>query len=665
VAELVDAVAAALALDDPFRRDAELRRIASAAFADAWEGDERDSAEHAARFSGDLSRAWQHTTDESSAVRIADMITIAARNAAALAAMEPGMELEWITRRDDLVRELHVPMDGQRQRAGQPFLVGGFPLLYPGQPVGPPEVWINCRCSLSPAAAAEAVPSVAAAQEATMTLRSQGEEIDFVFEINPDFAESVSPTHTHTFNPSSHAHTFSTASAEPVALVAVSDKPWSQFTAADYTIEQWRRACLLKMPGGDPDSKSTFKLPVREPNGTLNRNGVHAAAAALAGARGGVDAPAGAKEAARRKLRGLYRQLGEEAPESLAADLTGGSDALVAVDTHDAPGWVTNPRETQRLRNYWTKGAGAAKIAWGAPGDFDRCRKQLAKYVAGPYLAGTCANLHYVALGYWPGQGPHASGEPPTDMAPEEEAVTTAFIAAATETEEVLPPLEWFSDPGFGGPQPLTIDDDGHIYGHAATFGVCHMGYPDQCVEAPRSERGYSHFRTGAIRTTGGVVSVGQITMDTGHPPLHLSANDAIRHYDDTGTVVADVAAGEDAHGIWLNGMMRPGVGKDKWRALQAASISGDWRPLGGKAEFVAALAVNVPGFPIPRPELLVASAGTAMVAVGVVNADGTVDAIAAAVVRRLDEQARRRQRIDRLTTTVNALRIERMGIEV
>jgi len=98
--------------------------------------------------------------------------------------------------------------------------------------------------------------------------------------------------------------------------MAVSNKPWSQFSQADYTPEQWRRACLIHM---DPesDNKADHKLPVREPDGTLNRNGVHAAAAVLAGARGGVDASPEQKRAAARKLIRLYAEIGEEPPESL------------------------------------------------------------------------------------------------------------------------------------------------------------------------------------------------------------------------------------------------------------------------------------------------------------------------------------------------------------
>ena len=32
-------------------------------------------------------------------------------------------------------------------------------------------------------------------------------------------------------------------------------------------------------------------------------------------------------------------------------------------------------KATEKLRQYWERGAGAAKIRWGEPGDFGRCVK--------------------------------------------------------------------------------------------------------------------------------------------------------------------------------------------------------------------------------------------------------------------------------------------------
>lgn len=57
---------------------------------------------------------------------------------------------------------------------------------------------------------------------------------------------------------------------------------------------------------------------------------------------------------------------------------------------------------TERLMAYWSHGAGAAKIAWGQPGDFARCELELGKYVGPTVVKGLCANLHHRALGIWP-----------------------------------------------------------------------------------------------------------------------------------------------------------------------------------------------------------------------------------------------------------------------
>ena len=96
-----------------------------------------------------------------------------------------------------------------------------------------------------------------------------------------------------------------------------SEKPWGQFDASDYTLEQWHAACLIHLHDGPPTSKDQCKLPVREPDGTLNRNAIHAAAAVLAGARGGVDAPPEAKSKAARKLVRLYGEMDEEPPDTI------------------------------------------------------------------------------------------------------------------------------------------------------------------------------------------------------------------------------------------------------------------------------------------------------------------------------------------------------------
>lgn len=64
---------------------------------------------------------------------------------------------------------------------------------------------------------------------------------------------------------------------------------------------------------------------------------------------------------------------------------------------------VSDRGEAENLTAYWTRGAGAAKIAWGVPGDFNRCVLQLRKYVRDP--EGLCNEYHQIAVGAPPGKG--------------------------------------------------------------------------------------------------------------------------------------------------------------------------------------------------------------------------------------------------------------------
>jgi hypothetical protein len=194
------------------------------------------------------------------------------------------------------------------------------------------------------------------------------------------------------------------------------------------------------------------------------------------------------------------------------------------------------------------------------------------------------------------------------DMEPEPFRSLPALAAAATGGVW-QPPVAWFSDPKLSLPTGITITDEGRIYGHAAQWGSCHIGQEGTCVQPPR-ENEHAYYQTGEVKCEDGTrVAVGQITVGTGHAPLHLGAAPAAEHYDNTGSAVADVAVGNDAHGIWVAGAIRPGADPLKVYELQAAGqVSGDWRRIGGQLRLVGLLAVNVPGFPVPRMRARVAS---------------------------------------------------------
>lgn len=179
-----------------------------------------------------------------------------------------------------------------------------------------------------------------------------------------------------------------------------------------------------------------------------------------------------------------------------------------------------------------------------------------------------------------------------------------------------LPPLDWFRNPNLEGPTPLTVDDTGRVYGHVATWGTCHVGLPG-CVTPPSSPSEYAYFMVGAERTAEGVeVPVGKLTVGGGHAEPGMGFRAAADHYDNVGTAVASVFAGEDEHGIWVAGYMLPGTTDGQRAELMRSPLSGDWRRIGGNLELIAAHAVNVPGFPIKRAKVKFA-AGAQMSLVG------------------------------------------------
>lgn len=191
---------------------------------------------------------------------------------------------------------------------------------------------------------------------------------------------------------------------------------------------------------------------------------------------------------------------------------------------------------------------------------------------------------------------------------------------AMTVQAPVRPPVGWFANPGLSVPTGISVTPDGRVYGHAALWGTCHIGQAGVCVTPPHEED-HPYFMTGNVWTEDGAsVQVGQITVGTGHAPLSYGYRAASDHYDNTGAAVADVAVGNDQHGIWVAGSIRPGTDESRIRELRAAGqVSGDWRRIGGSLRLVGLLAVNVPGFPVPKLKThLTSGQQVALVAAGI-----------------------------------------------
>lgn len=190
----------------------------------------------------------------------------------------------------------------------------------------------------------------------------------------------------------------------------------------------------------------------------------------------------------------------------------------------------------------------------------------------------------------------------PANIQAREDAGVPAKEFAMTEaTDLTYPPKSWFEKPNLTGPTPLTVTEEGQVYGHLALWDTCHRDVSmKECVLAPRSQKNYEPFRLGTVFTAEGeAVRVGKIVMDTRHASINLGYRSAAIHYDDTGDEVAVVVPYEDEFGVALAGAAVPEADPRKLAKLRRSPLSGDWRAVDGNLELTAALAVNVPAFPV------------------------------------------------------------------
>nr|DAQ50053.1 MAG TPA: minor head component F [Caudoviricetes sp.] len=502
--------------------------------------------------------------------------------------------LRWVTVHDARVRPTHVAADGQVQDLGTPFHVGDAHLLYPGDPAGPLRETANCRCILIPTDARpevnravnakypfSAIERTAMKLRIEETARRMGEFSD----LREEPAGDPVPA--------------------PADVPAAPNGRWEgviaregEMTGDGRLIEdgalRWDDLPIplrvaFKDVGGHDGAEVCGRIETveRREGGDIYATGTFDLGSAV-----GVEA---------------FRQVSEQMSNGVSIDTDDVTFRIMAkadmpeADVADSGNGSDGEADPE----------GRVKVAAMSSSDeltvIESARLRAATLVAVPAFATARVYAAGQALAKPAEKDETGETEEKVEASAEPVAVSRdSLTAAAIPT---APPEAWFKDPALTGPTALVVEDDGRVYGHIAAWGTCHIGQIGKCVEPPTSPSNYAYFRTGALLTAEGTsVAVGHLTMGTGHAGPRDSANAAAEHYDNTGTVFADVAAGEDAYGIWVAGSLRPGISAEQVRVARSAPISGDWRTIRGSLELVGALAVNVPGFPVPRPQGLLAS---------------------------------------------------------
>jgi 8-oxo-dGTP pyrophosphatase MutT (NUDIX family) len=342
---------------------------------------------------------------------------------------------------------------------------------------------------------------------------------------------------------------------------------------------------------------------------------------------------------------GYHPEMPEDDSDAvLAASGLASEDIVGGRITFDrGPGWVTNPKETKTIHDYWTKKGevGYAKIGWGTPGDFRRAEKLIGEKIAknSPekmrFLKQIIAQWHYDALGYWPGDlgkpgnapdtpenrrraARHAATSKGIEINEDGSGWETVFTASG---KKVAVPLSYFDrHPETGATVIDEPDENGfrRTYGYAAEWGVCHIGYSGRCVEPPRTgSDAYPEFHLGRTKTDQGYINTGVLTYLVEHRDAEtiLSETAEQAHFDNVANAWAAVRVGEDERGIWFSGYVLPGIPDEDCTLIEATGqVSGEWK----YGALRGCQSVNVPGYPVLRSSAAFDDEGnvTALVAV-------------------------------------------------
>lgn len=496
---------------------------------------------------------------------------------------------------DRRTRDSHFKADGQRVPVDAKFLIDGWEADHPGDENLPAHESINCRCSMLLLEADEELPDESDRQ--TERERADGTRRDPKAEVNRRAADGVTRARDdapQTVTAAAEEKPMRTAWSGVLAPI---DKPTGdgRIIDTDATIEFREFPLPLMYQRATSNGHDTAVVVGKITTGVVEGGAIHGT--------GELFDTADAAEAIELLSEGVIRP---------SVDMC---DMVVDYTVVDADGNPVDPEADD----------------W-APDWSETMHVRSATIMAATLVSKPAFAEAKIVLG--------ESVDAPEDADEEAAALVASAVALAPVDQTV--DSDAFTDPMLDSPTALTVTEEGRVYGHLALWGTEHVGI-GRGVTPPHSRTGYALFHVSTVATDEGPVSVGRLTVGTGHAGPRDGAHAATEHYDSTGTCWALVRAGEDAHGIWVAGIINPDADAATVRAGASAPLSGDWRAVGGNLELVAALSVNTPGFPVPRSYAATSGAEMSLVAAAVVPRRSRGDELADAVAEGLRRHEARR----------------------
>ncbi len=518
---------------------------------------------------------------------------------------------------DARTRHTHDVADGQTVSFTDPFIVGGFPLAFPGDPTGPPSETVNCRCGSLAVFDPEDLNLNDNGTVITLNAAAYLEEDAVPWSIETGNAECGEGQHAVVKDADGTVEGCHDTRDEALAQVAAlyaSEGEKAAIPASNRNTVPWSGVLVVegtRTGDGREFAPNSLTWPavgqtasLELPLGWMYER-----------AHGGMSTDKVANVGRIDTITRVGNELHGTGVINL--DSEWGRKAARQMGTRDDPGFLAgvsidadDPEDPFQadVEYVFPEGCSLTEEEVTAEGDEPLAEPVQAacevpesvRYHTGRIRAATLVDIPAFV------EGRIYLDAPIPEETPEDDAgVVTA--SAYTITIPDLPPVEWFREPE-DEPEigAITVTEDGRFYGYLAPKQVAHRGIRNKRVTVPTGNVDYGIWMNRATIVDDGrggfaKIATGPITMDCGHAPLGPKGSARREHYDNACSVVATACVGENSRGVWISGALIPGVNADQVARMMACQLSGDWGPhreRPGKRELAAALLVPVPGFP-------------------------------------------------------------------